>query len=113
MPDVAVPPVRAYATVTCLPLAALKVTVKVRVPPVTPVPSMTLGLSIDTVGASSSSVTVPVPVAAEDRVALVGVLNVTSTVSFASWSASPVTVTSMVCVVVPTAKVSVPAVSAV
>ena len=68
---------------------------------------------MDTVGASSSSVTVPVPVAAADRVALVGVLNVTATVSFASSVPSPVTVTSIVRVVVPAVKVSVPPVMAV
>ena len=75
-------------------------------------PSVMLGASMDSVGASSSSLTVPVP-AASPRVALTGPLNVTATVSSASSVASPVTVTSRVRVVVPAAKVSVPAVSAV
>ena len=66
---------------------------------------------MDTVGAPSSSFTVPVPVAAADRVAFTGALNVTTTVSFCSSVASPVTETSIVRVVVPTAKVSVPAAS--
>ena len=79
-----------------MPLGALKLTVKVRVPPVAPVPSVTLGLLMDTVGASSSSVTVPVPVVAADRVAFTGPLNVTSTVSSASSAASPVTAMSKV-----------------
>ena len=75
-------------------------------------PSATLGLLMDTVGASSSSVMVPVPVAVA-RVAFTGALRVTITASSASSAVSPVTVTSIVCVVVPAAKVSVPAVSAV
>ena len=54
------PPVpSAYATVTCLPLAGLSVTVNVRF--ADPLfPSVTLGESIDSVGASSSSVIVSV-----------------------------------------------------
>ena len=72
-----------------------------------PVPSAALGESIDTVGGSSSSVIVPVPVAVP-RVAFVGPLSVTATVSFSSSVASPVTTTSIVCVVVPGVKVSVP-----
>ena len=60
MPAVAVPPVpSAYATVTCRPLAGLSVTVKVRF--AEPLfPSVTLGESIDSVGAPSSSVIVSV-----------------------------------------------------
>ena len=77
-------------------------------------PSATLGLSMDTVGAASSSVTVPVPVVASAaRVAFTGSLNVTSTVSAGSSAASLVTATSRVWLVVPMAKVSVPAVIAV
>ena len=94
-----------------MPLAALKLTVKRKVAGA-PVPSATLGLSIDTVGASSSSVMVPVP-AASPRVALTGALKAMAMVSSASSAASPVTETSKVCVVVPAAKVSVPAVMAV
>ena len=60
MPDVAVPPVpSAYDTVTCRPLAGLRLTVNVRF--AEPLfPSVTLGESIDSVGASSSSVIVSV-----------------------------------------------------
>ena len=77
-------------------------------------PSATLGASRVSVGAPSSSTTVPVPVAAPAaRVALTGLLNVTATVSFASSVPSPVTVTSIVRVVVPAVKVSVPPVMAV
>ena len=85
---------------------------KVRVPPVSPVPSATVGESIDTVGGSSSSVIVPVPVAVP-RVAFVGPLRVTATVSLSSSVASPVKATSKVWLVSPAAKVSVPAVMAV
>ena len=55
---------------------------------------------------------VPVPLAVE-IVAFVGLLRVTTTVSFDSSSASPVTDTSKVWLVVPAAKVSVPPVIAV
>ena len=55
---------------------------------------------------------VPVPLAVE-IVAFVGPLRVTTTVSFDSSSASPVTDTSKVRLVVPAAKVSVPLVIAV
>ena len=60
MPAVAVPPVpSAYATVTRLPLAGLRLTVNVRF--AEPLfPSVTLGESIDSVGAPSSSVIVSV-----------------------------------------------------
>ena len=58
---------------------------------------------------SSASAIVPVPLAAAARVALVGELNVSTMVSPASSSASPVTVTAMVWLVVPAVKVSVPA----
>ena len=72
-------------------------------------PSVTLGESIDSVGASSSSVIVPVPVPAVfDTAAFVGLLSSTTTVSFDSSSVSPVTDTSKVRLVVPAAKVSVP-----
>ena len=75
-------------------------------------PSATLGESIDSVGVPSSSVIVPVPLAVE-IVAFVGLLRVTTTVSFDSSSVSPVTDTSKVRLVVPAAKVSVPPVIAV
>ena len=75
-------------------------------------PSVTLGESIDSVGASSSSVIVPVPVAVE-IVASVALLRVTTMVSLTSSIASPVTDTSKVWLVVPAAKVSVPPVIAV
>ena len=60
MPAVAVPPVpSAYATVTCRPLTGLRLTVNVRF--AEPLfPSVTLGESIDSVGAPSSSVIVSV-----------------------------------------------------
>ena len=87
---------------------------KVKVPPVSPVPSAALGESIDSVGASSSSVMVPVPVPVPSGMtACVGLLNVTSTVSSASSTASPVTVTAIVRLVVPGVKVNVPAAIAV
>ena len=77
-------------------------------------PSVTVGLSMDSAGVASSSAIVPVPVSSpEGMVALVGPLKVTSIVSFASSRASPVSVTSIVWVVVPAAKVSVPAARAV
>ena len=110
----AVPPVpSAQSTVTSWPLAALNVTVNVRL--VVPLsPSATLGEVMESVGASSSSVIVPVPVPAVfDTAAFVGLLNVTTTVSFDSSSVSPVTDTSKVRLVVPAAKVSVPPVIAV
>ena len=75
-------------------------------------PSVTLGESIDSVGAPSSSMIVPVPVAVA-IVAPVAPLRVTTTVSTDSSSVSPVTDTSKVRLVVPAAKVSVPAVIAV
>ena len=60
--------------------------------------------------ASSSSAIVPVPVAAPAaRVAFTGALRVTTTVSCRSSAASPMTETSIVRVVVPGAKVSIPA----
>ena len=72
-------------------------------------PSDTLGESIDSVGAASSSVIVPVPVPDMlDTTALVGLLSVTTTVSFGSSSVSPVTDTTNVLLVSPAAKVSVP-----
>ena len=88
---------------------------KVRVGVAPGAPSATLGASMKSVGVvPSSSTTVPVPVTApEARVALVGPLNVTAMVSSCSSVVSPVTVTSIVCVVVPAAKVSVPAARAV
>ena len=61
-------------------------------------------------GGGGAAVSVPVPVAAA-RVAFPALLNVTTMVSSASSSASPVTETSRVRVVVPGAKVSVPAAS--
>ena len=65
-------------------------------------------------GGSSSSVMVPVPVAAvADSAALDGPLRVTTTVSSASSSTSPATVTAMFLLVSPAAKVRVPAASAV
>ena len=74
-------------------------------------PSVTLGLSMARVGAASSSVMVPVPVPVP-MVALVALLSVTTTVSFASSVLSPATVTATVCdAVVPAAKVSVPGAS--
>ena len=77
-------------------------------------PSVTLGESIDSVGASSSSVIVPVPVPAVfDMAAFVGLLRDTTTVSFDSSRTSPSTDTSKVWLVVPAAKVSVPPVMAV
>ena len=72
-------------------------------------PSFTLGASMDSVGAPSSSRIVPVTLA----VAFVGPLSVTTTVSSASSSASPVTATSTVRLVVPAANVSVPSAMAV
>ena len=77
-------------------------------------PSATLGESIESVGVASSSVIVPVPVPTVlDMAAFVGLLNVTTTVSFASSSVSPSAATLKVWLVVPAAKVSVPAVIAV
>ena len=75
-------------------------------------PSVTLGELIDSDGVLSSSVIVPVPVAVK-IVAFAALLRVTMTVSSASSSVSPVTDTSKVWLVVPTAKVSVPPVMAV
>ena len=75
-------------------------------------PSVTLGESIETVGAPSSSVIVPVPVAVP-VVAFAALLNVTTTVSSASSAVSPVTDTSKLRLVVPAANVSVPPVIAV
>ena len=87
----------------------LSVTVNLSVAVSPAAPSATLGESIDRVGAPSSSVIVPVPVPAElDTAALVGLLRATTTVSSGSSCASPVTDTSMVCVVSPGSKVSVP-----
>ena len=63
---------------------------------------------VSTRRSASSLVTVPVPAAAA-RVAFTGALNVTTMVSSASSSTSPATVTAMVWLVVPGAKVSVPA----
>ena len=77
-------------------------------------PSVTRGESMDSVGASSSSVTVPVPAPAPGAMeAFTGALNVTATVSSGSSATSPMTVTSIVRLVSPAAKVSVPAASAV
>ena len=106
------PPVpSAQATVTCLPLAGLRVAVKVRfVEPLSP--SVTLAAATDTVGGSSSSVIVPVPVAVEIA-APDASLRVTRMVSSTSSVVSPVTETSKVWLVVPAAKVSVPPVIAV
>ena len=59
------------------------------------------------VGAASSSVIVPVPVPVE-IVALVGLLSFTATVSFSSFRVSPLTVTTMLLLVSPAAKVKVP-----
>ena len=114
MPRVAVPVIAsAYATVTRLPLAALRRTTYVSVED-PPFPSITLGDVIDTIGTASSSAIVPVPLAAPlASLAFVGLLNVTTTVSSGSSSASPVTKTPSVRLVVPAAKVSVPPVSAV
>ena len=88
-------------------LAGLSVTVNVIV--VDPVsPSVTLGESIDRVGISLS-VMVPVPVAVEIGVPEgVGLLIVTRTVSSCSATSSPVTEISMVLLVSPALKVSVP-----
>ena len=62
MPEVAVPlPASAYPTVTGSWLAWLKLTVKVRVPAVAPVPSVTLGESMASVGRASG-----VPVASAE-----------------------------------------------
>ena len=108
----AVPPVPPPSfTVTCLPLAGLRVTVNVRfVEPLSP--SVTRGELTDSVGIPSLSVIVPVPLTVE-IVAFVAPLRVTTTVSFASSSVSPVTDTSKVWLVVPAVKVSVPPVIAV
>ena len=114
MPDVAVPPVpSAYATVISFPLAASRVTVKVRsAEPLSP--SVTLGASIESEGSSSSSVIVPVPLpAVADTVAFVGLLRATTTVSSGSSVVSPVTDTVTVLLVSPAANVSVPEDSAV
>ena len=65
-----------------------------------------------TVGGPSSSVMVPVPVArVEERTALAGLLRVTRTVSWNSSPPSPMTVTVIVLLVSPAAKVSVPGAS--
>ena len=64
--------------------------------------------------ASSSSTMVPVPTAApEARVAFTGLCSRTATVSSASIAASPMTATSIVCLVVLGAKVSRPGTMAV
>ena len=106
-------PASAYRTVTCCPLAGLKVTVNVRFfDPLSP--SVTLGESIDNVGTPSLSVIVPVPVpAVVETAAFVGALSDTRTVSFDSSRTSPVTDTLKVSLVVPAANVSVPPVIAV
>ena len=113
MPLVAVPvSASAYPTVTRLPLAALSVTVNVNVGVAPDVPSVTLDDEIDNIGAPSSFVIVPMPVPAE-VVAFVGLLRLTTTVSSDSSVVSPVTDTVTARLVVPAAKVSVPAVNAV
>ena len=106
-------PASAYRTVTSRPEAALRVTVYVSAAePLSP--SVTLGSLIDSVGVASLSVIVPVPVpAVVETAAFTGSFSRTFTVSFASSRTSPVTATSKVWLVVPAAKVSVPAVSAV
>ena len=110
VPEVAVPVVAsAYFTVTCLPLAALSVTEKLMAT-VPLSPSVTLAAPIEIVGAASLSVIVPMPVPVE-IVALVGLLSFTATVSSGSSIVSPLTVTAMLLVVSPAAKVKVPAVS--
>ena len=112
MPEVAVPPpLSAYLTVTCFPLAALKVTLNSRfADPL--LPSVTLGDEIDRLGGSSSSVIVPVPVAVE-MVAPEAALSCTCTVSPGSSRVSPCTATVTVLVVSPAANDSVPEASAV
>ena len=76
-------------------------------------PSLTVALAIDTVGAvllASSLVMVPVAVAVPS-VAPLGLVSFTVKVSFGSTTASPVTATLTVCEVTPGAKVKVPEVA--
>ena len=87
------------------------VAVTVAVPPVSEIDA---GITVSVAVGASSSVIVPVAVAAVvESAAFVGLLNSTTTVSSASASASPATVTSRVLLLSPAAKVRVPAASAV
>ena len=98
VPEVAVPLQYVYCTVTCLPLAALRLTVKFMfVEPVSP--SVTLGELMDMIGGSSSSVIVPVPVPVPIVAPKPTPLNPTTTVSSGSSSVSPCTATVIVLLV--------------
>ena len=103
MPAAAVPaPASAQSTVTARPLASDSVTVKVSAGFSPASPSATFGLSMESVGSASSSSMVPMPskvLAPPGNVAFFGVSSRTITVSFASSSASPLTVISMVLLV--------------
>ena len=107
MPAAAVPaPASAQSTVTARPLASDSVTVKVSAGFSPASPSATFGLSMESVGMASSSSMVPMPskvLAPPGNPPLTGAYSRTTTVSFASSSASPLTVISMVLLVSPSA----------
>ena len=91
-----------------MPLGAESVMVKVALPGVALLPSLTVfGLLTDRVGTASSSVMVPVPCVSA-RVALVGLVRLTTKDSLSSLSTSPTTGTLMLWVSAPGAKVSRP-----